>query len=176
MVKTILLIVAAAIAALLIYAAMQPDTFRFQRSTRIQAPTAKIQPLIADLHQFNTWNPFNKKDPAMKGSYRDGLGGPGSVYDFEGNKDVGKGSVELLPGASPGKVNMRLVMLEPFKVDNAIEFTLVPQGDATEVTWAMQGPSPFFAKLMHVVFNMDKMVGKDFEAGLSSLKAIAERS
>jgi len=28
---------------------------------------------------------------------------------------------------------------------------------------------------VHVIFNMDRMVGQDFEAGLANLKALAER-
>ena len=47
--------------------------------------------------------------------------------------------------------------------------------DATNVTWAMQGDTPYFARIIHVFIDMDSMVGKDFEAGLASLKAIAEK-
>lgn len=39
----------------------------------------------------------------------------------------------------------------------------------------MHGPQPFMSKLFGVVMNIDKMVGKDFEKGLASLKAVAER-
>jgi hypothetical protein len=70
---------------------------------------------------------------------------------------------------------MRLAMVEPFQVQNTVEFTLVPRGGATNVTWAMQGPAPFIAKVIHVFIDMDKMVGKDFEAGLANLKAVSER-
>jgi hypothetical protein len=39
----------------------------------------------------------------------------------------------------------------------------------------MQGPVPYLAKIMHVFFDVDKMVGGDFEAGLAKLKAVAEK-
>ena len=58
---------------------------------------------------------------------------------------------------------------------NIIVFTLEPKGDATNVTWAMQGPAPFLSKVMQVFVSMDSMVGKDFEAGLANLKAAAEK-
>ena len=48
------------------------------------------------------------------------------------------------------------------------------KGDATNVTWAMDGPLPYLAKVMHLFFNMDKIVGSPFEEGLANLKAIAE--
>jgi hypothetical protein len=173
MIKTIALILVAALAGLLVYASTKPDVFQVQRSAHIKASPDKIQPLIGDLHQFNTWNPYNKKDPTMQSSYEGPGNSPGSAYHFKGNKDVGSGSISIT-GVQPGKVDMALDMTEPFACHNIIEFTLQPQGDGTEVTWAMHGPSKLISKVMGVVFDMDKMVGRDFEAGLSSLKALAE--
>ena len=175
MIKTIALLSVAAVGALLLFAATRPDTFRVQRSASIKAPPERIFPLINDLHQFNSWNPYNKKDPAMRGAYRGPASGPGAGFDFQGNKEVGKGSIQIVD-AAPRKVTMKLDMLEPFEGHNTIEFSLVPQGDSTEVTWAMHGPSPFIAKLVGVFMNMDRMIGRDFEAGLSDLKARAERA
>ena len=45
----------------------------------------------------------------------------------------------------------------------------------TRVTWAMQGPVPYLAKIMHLFFNVDSMVGKDFEEGLAFLAAEAAK-
>lgn len=69
---------------------------------------------------------------------------------------------------------MRLQMFKPFAADNVVEFTLVPRGEATEVTWAIQGSQPFVGKVMSLVFDMDKMIGTDFAAGLGNLKTIIE--
>lgn len=174
MIKTIALALLAAALLLLAYAATRPDTFRVERSVLVQAPPGKLVPLIADLRQFNLWNPFNKKDPAVKGAYQGPASGPGAAYTFEGNSDVGSGRVSVT-AVSPTAVGMRLEMTEPMSADNAIAFTLAPEASgATRVTWALQGPSPFIGKLMGVVFDMDKMIGNDFEAGLDSLKALAE--
>lgn len=175
MLKTALLVVVVVLAAVLVYAATRPDTFRVQRSAQIAAPAAKIHALIDDLHSFNTWNPYEKKDPNLKGSYSGPPRGPGAAYAFEGNKDVGKGSLTILDSAPPQRVTMRLDMLAPFEGHNTVEFTLAPAGNATEVTWAMHGPTAFIGKLMGLFFDMDKMIGRDFEAGLANLKAVAER-
>jgi len=67
-------------------------------------------------------------------------------------------------------------MLQPFETRNTVDFILQPQGDTTEVTWAMHGPVPYLAKIVHLFINMDRMVGGEFEAGLASLKAIAEKT
>jgi carbon monoxide dehydrogenase subunit G len=173
MFKTLALVALAGVAVLLVAAAFRPDTFRVQRTLRIAAPPAAIHPLINNMARMNSWNPFVKKDPNLQGRYRGPAEGPGAAYDFAGNREVGKGTVEIT-GSTPGRITMLLHMQEPMAGRNAIEFLLVPQGNATEVTWAMQGPSPYVARLMGLVFNMDRMVGGSFDAGLADLKALAE--
>jgi carbon monoxide dehydrogenase subunit G len=175
MLKLFAIIVAVAVAAVLLFAATRPDTFRVERTTRIKAPPEKIFPLINDLHRFNTWNPYEKKDPNLKGSYSGAASGKGAMYVFDGNQDVGKGSVEITDSAPPLRVSMQLHMIEPMEARNNVEFILEPGGDATRVTWAMHGPVSYFGKIIHLLFNMDQMVGRDFEAGLANLKAVAER-
>lgn len=179
MTKTILLsilgLLVLAIAIVAAIASQRPDVFRVTRSATIQAPPDKIFPLINDVRAFNTWNPYNQKDPQMKGSYSGPASGPGAHYDFE-SKKAGSGSFEILQATAPAQVRMRLDMTAPFKVENTVIFSLAPKGNATEATWAMEGPSPFMAKFMGVLFNMDKMVGTDFEVGLANLKAQAEKS
>lgn len=101
--------------------------------------------------------------------------GKGAVSEWDGNKDIGKGRMEIVESTPPSKVTMKLDMVEPFEAHNIIEFTLEPKGDATNVTWAMRGQSPYMAKIVHMFFNMDNMVGKDFETGLATLKAMAEK-
>jgi hypothetical protein len=57
---------------------------------------------------------------------------------------------------------------------NLVEFTVEPKGEATNVSWAMQGRQPFMAKVMSTLIDCDKMVGREFETGLAKLKALAE--
>lgn len=175
MLKTIATLVVVAVAAILLIAASRPDTFQIARSTRIQAPPAAIFPLVDDLRRFGTWSPYENKDPAMKRAFSGPASGKGAVYEFDGNSQVGKGRLEIVESAPPSKVAIRLDMLEPLEGHNLVEFTLVPAGDATEVTWAMTGPMPFISKVMCLFIDMDRMVGTDFEAGLASLKATVER-
>jgi uncharacterized protein YndB with AHSA1/START domain len=172
-------VLAIAIAIVLILAATKPDTFRVQRATTVKAPPEKIFPLINDFHQWGTWSPYETKDPAMKRSYSGAASGKGAVYAWDGNKNVGSGSMEILDTSAPSKIVIKLDFFTPFEGHNTAEFTMLPQGDATNVTtnvtWLMHGPSPFMGKIMHVFINMDRMVGKDFEIGLANLKKITER-
>ena len=101
--------------------------------------------------------------------------GKGAQYAWEGNKDVGQGSMEITESVPSSKIALKLDFIKPFEGHNIVEFTLTPQGETTNVSWVMQGPTPYFAKIIHVFINMDNMVGKDFEAGLANLKAAAEK-
>lgn len=168
------LVLGGAIGIVLVAAAFRPDSFEVKRSVSIAAGADRIHPLINDLRQFNAWNPFNRKDPNIRGVYRGPAAGPGAAYDFDGNAEVGKGTVSIV-ASEPRKIAMKLDMLAPMEAHNDVTFSLVPRGDATEVTWKMEGRTPYIGKVLHLVFDMDKMVGGAFEEGLHGLKAIAEK-
>ena len=175
MIKTVALVLLAALALLLAYAATRPDTFRVERSRVIAAPPEQLYGLIHDLRQFNTWNPYGRKDPALKGEYSAATTGPGARYAWQGDK-VGTGSMEIVDATAPRRVGMKLDFVKPFEAHNQVEFTLLPEGTgATRVTWAMQGPVPYLAKIAHLFFNMDRMVGQDFEDGLANLQAVVQK-
>jgi hypothetical protein len=168
-------VLVAGIAIVLIMAAMKPDQFRVQRSAAIKAPPEKIFPLIDDFKAWTAWSPYENKDPAMKRTYGAKTSGKGATYAWEGNSQVGAGNILITDAAASSKVALDLNMTSPIDARNKVEFTLTPAGDSTTVTWAMQGNTPYFAKIFHVFMNMDKMVGGEFEAGLAKLKAVAEK-
>lgn len=174
MVKIAATTIVVLIAAVLAYAAAKPDTFRVERSASINAPPHTIFPLINDLRSFNTWNPFVKKDPHVKGKHSSPSSGKGAAYAFDGNRQVGGGSIEIAESSPPSRVTMKPDMTRPSEAHNIVEFTVEPNGGSTNVTWAMHGPSPFLAKLMSIFVNMDDMIGREFEVGLATLKAVAE--
>src|SRR5436190_8114297 len=164
-----------AIAAILVLAAMKPDTFRVERTASIKAPPEKIFPLISDFDNWGAWSPYEKKDPNMKRTRSGAANGKGAVYAWDGDKNVGKGRMEIAEASPPSKVSLKLDFERPFEAHNIVNFTMESKGDATSVTWAMQGPVPYMAKIVHVIFNMDRMVGRDFEAGLANLKMLVEK-
>jgi hypothetical protein len=179
MILQIVLVVVAvlvvALAAVLALAASKPDAFRIQRTASIKAPPEKIFPLINDFHNWGSWSPWEKLDPAMHKTHSGAVNGQGAVYEWEGNKQVGKGRMEITEVAPSSKVTIKLDFFKPFEAHNTAEFALAAQGDATNVTWAMLGQQPFMFKVMSVFMSMDKMIGKDFETGLANMKGIAEK-
>ena len=171
----IAVIIAIAIAAVLILAATKPNTLRVQRATSIKAPADRIFPMINDFRQWRTWSPYENKDPAMNRTYEGAGSGKGAVYAWDGNNNVGSGRMEILEAAVPSKITIKLDFFKPFEGHNTAEFTMLPQGDVTNLTWTMSGPAVFMSKLMQVFMNLDHMIGRDFEVGLANLKKLAEK-
>jgi uncharacterized protein YndB with AHSA1/START domain len=171
----IAVVLAIAIAIILILAAIKPNTFSVRRATMVKAPPEKIFAVINDFHQWGTWSPYEHKDPAMKRTYSGAESGKGAIYAWEGNKNVGSGRMEILDASAPSKIVIKLDFFTPFEAHNTAEFTMLPQGDATNVTWLMHGPAPLMSRVMQVFINLDNMIGEDFETGLANLKRLTER-
>ena len=175
MLKKILIVIVVVVLALLAYAATRPDTFRVERSANMKAPPDKVYAVLADFKQWGAWSPWEKKDPAMKRTFGATTSGKGAHYAWEGNKDVGKGSMEITDTTPPTRLLLRLDFIEPFEAHNNVEFALTPAGDVTTVKWTIYGPMPYISKVISVFCSMDSMIGKDFEEGLANLKAVVEK-
>jgi uncharacterized protein YndB with AHSA1/START domain len=174
MLITLAIVVLVLVVALLAFAASKPDTFHVQRSTSINAASETVYSLISDWHAFLAWSPF-EKDPGMKRTFSGAASGKGAIYEWDGNSKVGAGRIEIIEAVAPAKLVMQLDMIRPMKARNTVAFTIAARGGTTDVTWAMDGRVPFMGKLMGLVMNCDKMVGKQFEEGLAKLKGLAEQ-
>lgn len=170
----IALVLAVGIGTILAYAATRPDIFRVERSISVKAPPQKIHALIDDFSQWGAWSPYEKKDPAMKRTFSGPDAGKGAVYAWDGDKNIGAGRMEILESV-PERIVIKLDFVRPFEANNTAEFIMRPKGADTDVTWTMYGPNLFIGKVIGLFLNMDKMVGTDFEAGLTDLKKTAER-
>lgn len=173
MIKTFIVLVVL-LAAVLIYAATKPDAFRVQRSIDIKAPPETVFPLINDLRIMQTWSAWEKVDPGMKRVHSGEASGPGAVYEWEGNKEIGWGRMEIIESA-PSRITIQMDFIKPFAAQNTLEFILQADSGSTRVTQAIFGPSPYISKLMGLVCSMDKMIGGKFEESLAGLKAVAEK-
>ena len=175
MLKWSLAAIAAIVVVFLIVVAMQPSDFKVERSATMRAPAPAAFAQVNDFQKWQAWSPWEKVDPALKRQYEGPKAGTGAVYAWQGNKDVGEGRMTITESKPAERVRIKLEFFKPFAATNQAEFSFQPAGDSTTVTWAMNGNTPYWAKIFHVFFNMDKMVGGDFEAGLAKLKAAAEK-
>jgi uncharacterized protein YndB with AHSA1/START domain len=172
--KTIAIVLAVMIASVLIYAATKPDDFRVERSIVINAPSDRIFPLINDLPKHQLWSPFEKTDPAMQRNYSDNASGQGATYAWNGNGQAGKGRMEIIESHPASLVRIQLDFIKPLETTNTVAFTLTPAEGGTTVNWSMHGPMSYVSKLMTTFFDMDKMLGGQFDEGLKNLKGMAE--
>jgi len=176
---TLLLVLVVALVALLAYASTRPPTFRIERAIHIDAPIVQVAEQIDDFREWQKWSPWERLDPSLQRRFSGAEAGVGAVYEWTGNGKAGAGRMEITDmraGTERSLISIKLDFLKPFKASNTAEFVLTPTETGTDLSWAMFGPSPFVSKLMGVFMDLDRLVGKDFEAGLAALKQNAERA
>ncbi|HET6281492.1 MAG TPA: SRPBCC family protein [Polyangia bacterium] len=173
--KKVLLVLAIGIGGFAVFVATRPDAYRVERSQKIEAPADVVFAQLDNFKAWSEWSPWDKLDPNMKKTYEGPAQGVGASYAWQGNDKVGKGKMTVTEVTPPTAIAYRLEFIEPFASVAQTRFTVKPEGEkATLVTWAMEGKNNFIGKGFGVFMDMDKMIGKDFEKGLGSLKTIVE--
>jgi len=175
MLVKILIGVAIVVAALAGYVATRPSEFSVSRSATFAAPAPLVFAQVNELKRWEGWSPWQKKDPQAKNSYAAPASGTGASMSWAGNKEVGVGRMTIAESRPNELVRFKLEFFEPFAATNSAEFAFKQEGGRTAVTWTMRGQNNFVGKAMCLVFDMDQMVGGDFEAGLAGIKAIVEK-
>jgi Polyketide cyclase / dehydrase and lipid transport len=155
--------------------AKQPKDFRIERSATLAAPADAVFAQVNDFHNWRAWSPWERLDPALKRSYDGPAAGTGARYAWVGNKNVGEGRMTILDSRPGELVRIKLEFFKPFAARNTAEFRFQPAGRGTAVTWSMSGHNNFMSRAMCLFMNMDRMVGGQFEQGLSNLKGVVER-
>ncbi len=181
--KKVLVVLVVGIGGFLAFAATRPDTYRVERSQRIDAPAEVVFAQLDNFKSWAAWSPWEKRDPAVKRSFEGPASGVGAAYGWEGNKEVGQGKMTITESKPPrggstetAHVSIRLEFIKPFASVASSEFIVKPEADdhAAAVSWVMEGRNNLMGKAFGVFMNMDKMIGGDFESGLSNLKTVAE--
>ena len=99
----------------------------------------------------------------------------GAISYWNGNKEVGEGEQEITKIIEGERVEGELRFLKPWKSKSDCYLTVDDSNNGkTIVTWGFSGTNKFPMSIMMLFMNMDKMVGKDFEEGLESLKSKLE--
>ena len=154
----------------------ETSTYTVERSVSVQADAERVFEQIVDFRKWPAWSPWEDLDPNLQRTYSGSVEGVGSVYEWSGNRKAGAGRMEITDATRPTRVVIDLQFLKPFKSHTTTAFTLEPQSGGTRVTWTMTGPRSVAVRLMSVLTSMDKLVGGDFEKGLSRLRTVAESS
>lgn len=150
--------------------------FRVERSILVEAPPAAIYPLVDDFRRWPGWSPYEGLEFDLKRDYAGAPSGLGAVYAWQGKGKAGAGRMEIVEVAAPNRITIDLRFSKPMRARNKAEFTFVPEGGATRVTWAMEAAKPLVFRIVSLLMDMDKLIGRDFEKGLATLKTMAEGS
>lgn len=154
--------------------AMQPADFRVTRSTMIVAPPEAVFGHVNDLHKWEAWSPWAKLDPQAAMSYEGPVSGPGAICRWDGNNEVGAGSMTIQESSPHQRIQIGLAFLRPFESTAEAEFAFEPENEQTVVSWSMSGKNNFIGKAISLFMDCDAMIGGEFEKGLASLKSIVE--
>jgi len=168
----ILILLALMIAAI----AAQPSQFNVSRSLLIAAPREVLFSCVNNLQKWQSWSPWAQLDPNAKTVFEGPEEGLGAVMRWDGNKQVGTGSLEIVEIIPVEFVKYALIFVKPMPGTCHATFRFDEEGGMTRVTWSMTGHNNFVAKATSLVMNCDKMVGGYFEKGLQNLKELAERT
>lgn len=175
MITRVVLIGLAAVGVVLgVVVARQPARFRVARSATIAASPAHVFAQVNDLRAWEAWSPWLKADPEARTAYEGPRAGTGAVFRWSGNRDVGEGQMTITESRPYDRIEFRLDFARPFASTSTAEFTFAPDGERTVVTWAMAGEKNLVARALHLVIDMDRMIGGKFDEGLAQMKALAE--
>lgn len=157
------------------FVATRPTDYHVERSMSFAASPAAVYSQVADFHKWNDWSPWAKIDPAMKTDFGGPESGTGATYHWVGNDKVGEGRMTIQDATAPSNVDIQLEFVKPFAATCQTKFAIAPEAAGSKVTWSIDGKNGFMGKAMCLFMGgMDKMMGPDFEKGLSQMKTAAE--
>ncbi|MBC7915108.1 MAG: SRPBCC family protein [Pyrinomonadaceae bacterium] len=174
MIVNILFIVAIIIAIPLVIALFVKKEYKIERKIIIDKPNNEVFEFIRFLKNQEQYSKWVMMDPNMKKEFRGIDGTVGFVYAWDGNDKAGKGEQELISMVEGKSLDIELRFERPFKaIAKAPMLTDSVSEDKTRVTWGMQGKYNYPMNLMNLV--VDKILGKDMETSLVTLKGILEK-
>ncbi len=164
-------IVLGIIVLFLLLSMIGPKDYTVTRSITIDRNRGDVYQHMTSLVRFDEWSPWAKRDPNMEKSFRGTDGEVGFVSHWKGNKEVGEGEQEIKKLVENERIETHLRFIKPFKAESDAWWDFEDDGEGTKVTWGIYGEnkSPI-SRVMGLMMNMDKMLGKDFDQGLGQLK------
>ncbi|MDO6738022.1 SRPBCC family protein [Wenyingzhuangia sp. 2_MG-2023] len=163
------------IVAILITGIFAPKGIAVERSVVIERPMELVFPFFASLKNQEQYSPWAAKDPKTIHTYTGIDCMVGSAHAWESNHpEVGKGTQEILEIKTNQEITTELKFIEPFEATSKAYYKFNSLDDATQVIWGYEQDYGFFQSIFMMFFDMDKILGADFEKGLTKAKVILE--
>lgn len=154
-----------------------PSHYKVERSKTFMVPVEAIYPNISSLKNWNSWSAWARMDTAAVYTYEGTDGAVGSVMKWKGDPEkTGEGRMEITELIPNQKVSYKLSFVD-FNMTSTGSLSLTPSGDSTKITWSNEGDIPYLMRTMAwIMFDMDAMMGSDFEKGLTNLGEVSAAS
>lgn len=170
----ILIIAVVVLGGFLTYVALKPAACNISREIVIRASPETLFPFINNSKKMNEWMPWQDSDPGVKMQYSGPDEGVGSKSSWNSTGKMGIGDAVVIESTPNRSVKTQLTYTKPMEMSQLAEVILTPVDGGTKVKWSVDGHNGFIFRLMGVIMNMDKMVGGEFEKGLTKLRMTAE--
>lgn len=123
----------------------------------------------------NDWMPWKDSDPGVIMTYSGPDEGVGSMSSWVSEGQMGTGEALVVESVPNQVVRTKLTYTAPFEMTQLAEISLVKKEGGTRVKWSVSGERGFFFRLVGLFFDCDKMIGGEFEKGLSKLSDVVAR-
>jgi len=173
----ILIIVVLLVLILMIAAASLTADYVIEKEVVINKPKQEVFNFIKILRNQDKYNKWTMLDPNSKKEFRGTDGTVGFVYAWDSdNKQVGKGEQSIERIVDGERIDFGLHFIKPFEGNaKAVMITESVSNGGTRLKWIFSGIRNFPMKIMHLLLNLKKMLGRDLETSLANLKAYLER-
>lgn len=151
---------------LVLVAFLLPRHYRIERTLVMKARPEAIHAQVADLRAWKNWGAWQEKDPAMKLTYSEKSTGVGAWSAWE-SKTEGNGKMTIT-SVTPAKIVYDLEFPD-FGSKSQGYMELLPDAAGTKVVWVDAGDLGMNPMSRWFGLFLDKMIGPDFERGLSNL-------
>lgn len=168
--KIVGIILALIVVVIAIAIAVLPSKAHLERSIVINSKPSVVYSQLNGMKKINQWSPWVEIDPGTEYTFEGPDTGVGSKMTWKSaHEDVRTGS-QWIVEAIPDQLIKSKLLFDDFEDVSEATWTLSPQGENTEVTWAMDANFSGIWKIFAIMF--ESQAGPSFEKGLAKLKDI----
>jgi polyketide cyclase/dehydrase/lipid transport protein len=159
----------------LIIALFVSKEVNYEKSISINAPIENVWENVNSLSALDKWSPWNDYDPNMKKELTGTDGTVGARQSWESDvEEVGIGSQTISKIEAPYLFETDLKFYTPYESEAKGYIKLAAEGTGTIVTWGFNSEMPYPFNMMKLFMNMEEMMDKEWNSGLSKLKKLCE--
>lgn len=172
--KWALIVVLILVSIIIVGGLLLPDHAHVERSANVDATPEQVYALLSNTHKVKDWSPWFDMDTNMKVTYSGPASGVGASYAWTSEEwTVGNGTYLITEAKPNSNVTVRMKFGE--ETNATARFIIATNGKSSNVTWTYDSDANgnIFGRWFGIM--MDKMLGPDYEKGLSQMSAAAQK-